>query len=127
MLTHRPLNKPSRALVATGSLLDVVSSAPVAFSIVPPNNCCDTGPEALACCTRWTRTIWPHDAIALRVRDVGIRQRLDVCGVGGAKSGNGNGPQVILVKAKCGASARLGAGSLPGSKALTSVSSALEP
>src|ERR1700730_8484403 len=89
MLTRRPLNMPSGALVATGSLLEVVSSAPVAFSIVPPITCCDTGPEALALLHALDRGRYGRTTRSrLRVRDVGIGSGVDVVRVGGTKSGD---------------------------------------
>src|ERR1700730_1196724 len=109
MLTRRPLNMPSGALVATGSLLEVVSSAPVAFSIVPPITCCDTGPEALALLHALDRGRYGRTTRSrLRVRDVGIGSGVDVVRVGGTKSGDVDGRRLILGQGEVRCIGRLG-------------------
>ncbi len=51
MLTRRPLNKPSRALVATGSLLECRFFRAGRFQHSSTNNLLR---YSLPCCTRWT-------------------------------------------------------------------------
>ena len=107
MLTRWPLNKPSRALVATGSLLECRFFR--AFRIVPPITCCDTGPEALALLHALDRGRYGRTTRSrLRVRDVGIGSGVDVVRVGGTKSGNVDGRRLILGQGEVRCIGRLG-------------------